>query len=141
MVGHDIINLVRKRGVFVMEQIRPISVGVEFCKRMIDGGYYYIDKTLLIRDILLQKDTVTLFILPRPFSKTLAQSMLKVFFEKEILPNGTVMDNSRYFKGKKIMKMGDGFTSHLVKYLVIFLSLKSAKQQILKWHMIVSLMK
>ncbi len=124
-----------------MEQIRPISVGVEFCKRMIDGGYYYIDKTLLIRDILLQKDTVTLFILPRPFSKTLAQSMLKVFFEKEILPNGTVMDNSRYFKGKKIMKMGDGFTSHLVKYLVIFLSLKSAKQQILKWHMIVSLMK
>jgi len=141
LVGHDIINLVRKRGVFVMEQIRPISVGVEFCKRMIDGGYYYIDKTLLIRDILLQKDTVTLFILPRPFSKTLAQSMLKVFFEKEILPNGTVMDNSRYFKGKKIMKMGDGFTSHLVKYLVIFLSLKSAKQQILKWHMIVSLMK
>ena len=54
-----------------------------------------------MRDILNQKNEVTLFTRPRRFGKTLAQSMLCTFFEKEILPDGTVIDNSAYFKGKK----------------------------------------
>ena len=71
---------------------------------MISEGYYYIDKTLLIRDLLAQKSTVTLFTRPRRFGKTLAQSMLRTFFEKEIFPDGTIADNSVYFQGKKIME-------------------------------------
>ena len=95
---------------------------------MIEDGYYYIDKTLLIKDILEQKSIVTLFTRPRRFGKTLAQSMLKTFFEKEMLPDGTVADNSVYFQGKKIMAAGEEYTKHMGQYPVIFLSLKSAKQ-------------
>lgn len=112
-----------------MKQIKPIPIGVEFYKKMIDNGYYYIDKTLLIRDILAQKNEVTLFTRPRRFGKTLAQSMLCTFFEKEILPDGTIInDNARYFKGKKIMDAGEEYTRHMGQYPVISLSLKSAKQ-------------
>ncbi len=111
-----------------MQYIKPIPIGVEFYKQMISEEYYYIDKTLLIRDLLAQKNTVTLFTRPRRFGKTLAQSMLKTFFEKEILPDGTVADNSVYFQGKKIMEAGGEYTKHMGQYPVISLSLKSAKQ-------------
>ena len=65
-----------------MEKIKPIPIGVEFYKEMIDKGYYYVDKTLLIRDLLEQKNKVTLFTRPRRFGKTLAQTMLRTFFER-----------------------------------------------------------
>ncbi len=111
-----------------MQQIIPIPIGVEFYKQMIDEGYYYIDKTLLIRDLLAQKSTVTLFTRPRRFGKTLAQSMLRTFFEKEILPDGTTTDKSVYFQGKKIMEEGEEYLEHMGQYPVIFMSMKSAKQ-------------
>ena len=111
-----------------MKRKRPIPIGVEFYKQMIEDGYYYIDKTLLIKDILEQKSIVTLFTRPRRFGKTLAQSILKTFFEKEMLPDGTVADNSVYFQGKKIMAAGEEYIKHMGQYPVIFLSLKSAKQ-------------
>ncbi len=111
-----------------MEKIKPIPIGVEFYKEMIDKGYYYVDKTLLIRDLLEQKNKVTLFTRPRRFGKTLAQTMLRTFFEEEIMPDGTVADNSKYFQGKKIMGAGEEYTKHLGQYPVIFMSLKSAKQ-------------
>ena len=111
-----------------MQHITPIPIGVEFYKQMISEGYYYIDKTLLIRDLLAQKNTVTLFTRPRRFGKTLAQNMLRTFFEKEVLPDGTLADNSIYFQGKKIMAAGEEYTKHMGQYPVISLSLKSAKQ-------------
>ena len=111
-----------------MEYIRPVPIGVEFYKEITSGGYYYIDKTLLIRDLLANKNKVTLFTRPRRFGKTLAQSMLKAFFEKEIMPDGTEADNSVYFQGKKIMDAGEEYTKHMGQYPVVFLSLKSAKQ-------------
>ena len=107
---------------------KKIPIGIEFYKEMIDKGYYYVDKTLLIRDLLAQGNKVTLFIRPRRFGKTLAQTMLKTFFEKEVLRDGTVADNSVYFKGKKIMEAGEEYTSKIGQYPVIFMSLKSAKQ-------------
>jgi len=111
-----------------VEKIKPIPIGVEFYKEMIDKGYYYVDKTLLIRDLLEQKNKVTLFTRPRRFGKTLAQTMLRTFFEEEIMPDGTVADNSKYFQGKKIMGTGEEYTKYLGQYPVIFMSLKSAKQ-------------
>ncbi len=111
-----------------MEHITPIPIGIEFYKDMISDGYYYIDKTLLIRDLLAQKNKVTLFTRPRRFGKTLSQSMLKTYFEKELLADGTKADNSVYFRGKQIMSAGEEYLKHMGQYPVIFLSLKSAKQ-------------
>ena len=56
---------------------------------------YYVDKTLLIRDLIDDHAAVTLFTRPRRFGKTLAVDMLKVFFEK------TDEDNSVYFRDKR----------------------------------------
>ena len=111
-----------------MDKITPMPIGIEFYKEMITKGYYYVDKTLLIRDLLAYRNKVTLFTRPRRFGKTLAQSMVKTFFEKEVLPDGTVADNSVYFQGKKIMYAGEEYLKHMGQYPVIFLSLKSAKQ-------------
>ena len=97
-----------------MDIKKPIPIGIESYKEIIDGGYYYVDKTLLIRDLLAQKSKVTLFTRPRRFGKTLAQNMLRTFFEKEVTTDGTVMDNSRYFTGKNIM---DQQNSRILKQL------------------------
>ena len=111
-----------------MEIEKPIPIGIESYKKMLDNNYYYVDKTLLIRDLLEQQSEVTLFTRPRRFGKTLVQSMLRTFFEEEIAADGTTIDNSRYFADKKVMDAGERYTKHMGKYPVIFLSMKSAKQ-------------
>ncbi len=103
-------------------------MGIEFYKRMIDGGYYYVDKTLLIKDILDSGAAASLFTRPRRFGKTLALNMLKVFLEDERDEKGRHIDNSAYFKNKKIAACGEKYMQKLGKYPVIFLTLKSAKQ-------------
>ena len=83
---------------------KKIGIGYENYKEFVDQDMYYIDKTLLIRDILAQGGKVTLFTRPRRFGKTLALSMLRTFFEAETDPDGKPVDNRRYFEGKKIME-------------------------------------
>ncbi len=99
-----------------MDKITPMPIGIEFYKEMITKGYYYVDKTLLIWDLLAYRNKVTLFTRPRRFGKTLAQSMVKTFFEKEVLPDGTVADNSVYFQGKKIMYAREEYLKHMGQY-------------------------
>ena len=81
---------------------KPLAIGVEDYKRIIDKSYYYMDKTLLIRELLDQGGTVSLFTRPRRFGKTLALSMVKTFFESELDEQGNPIDNSSYFDGMKI---------------------------------------
>ena len=107
---------------------KAIPIGIEFYKEMIDKDYYYVDKTWMIKDILDNKGKVNLFTRPRRFGKTLTQTMLKAFFEQEIDTEGNVVDNRRYFEGKRIMEAGEEYLSHMGQYPVIFLTLKSAKQ-------------
>ncbi|MBQ5673855.1 MAG: AAA family ATPase [Lachnospiraceae bacterium] len=64
----------------------------------------YVDKTLLIKDILDKNGKVNLFTRPRRFGKTLILSMLRSFFEKDIDVKGNVRDNSSFFDGMKIMQ-------------------------------------
>ena len=71
---------------------------------------------------------MTLFTRPRRFGKTLALTMLRIFFEAEMDRKGERKDNSHYFDGTKIMAAGEEYTRHMGQYPVIFLSLKSAKQ-------------
>lgn len=108
--------------------MKKIGIGYENYKRIIDDGCYYIDKTMLISDIIERGGMVTLFTRPRRFGKTLALSMFATFFEKEYDYNGKLVDNSRYFDGMNIMKADDKILSMMGRYPVIKLSLKSAKQ-------------
>ena len=109
--------------------MKKIGIGYEEYKRFIDDDMYYIDKTMLISDIVEKGGEVTLFTRPRRFGKTLALSMLCTFFELEYDYNGNVIDKRRYFEGKKIMNADDKILSMMGKYPVIKLSLKSAKQK------------
>ncbi|MBR4344709.1 MAG: AAA family ATPase [Lachnospiraceae bacterium] len=112
--------------------MKKIGIGYEFYKRMIDDGCYYVDKTMLIKDVVEKGGTVTLFTRPRRFGKTLALSTLKTFFEKEYDYNGNIVDNRRYFEGMKIMEAGEDILSRLGKYPVLSLTLKSTKQPTFK---------
>ena len=108
--------------------MKTFGIGYENYKRIIDDGCYYVDKSLLIKDVVKKGGMVTLFTRPRRFGKTLALSMLRTFFELEYDSSGKEIDNSRYFKGMKIMDAGEDILSNMGKYPVISLSLKSAKQ-------------
>ncbi len=106
----------------------PVAIGIEDYKRILDKPYYYIDKTLMIKEMLDKGGAVSLFTRPRRFGKTLALSMIKTFFEQDTDIQGNITDNSRYFDGMKISRAGERYTVHMGKYPVISLSLKSAKQ-------------
>ena len=112
--------------------VKKIGIGYEGYKEFIDNDMYYIDKTMLIRDVVEKGGKVTLFTRPRRFGKTLALSMLRTFFELEYDRDGNIIDKKRYFEGKKIMDASDEILSMMGKYPVIKLSLKSAKQPVFK---------
>lgn len=99
---------------------KPLPIGVSDFKSA-TTNYYYVDKTLLIRDFLNAIPMVSLFTRPRRFGKTLNMDMLRVFFEK------TPEDTSIYFKDKYIWQCGDYYTKHQGQYPVIFLSFKDVK--------------
>ncbi|AOR25135.1 AAA family ATPase [Clostridium taeniosporum] len=103
-------------------ELKPLPIGIDNFEMLITRGYYYVDKTLLIKDLLDNKASVNLFTRPRRFGKTLNMSMLQYFFEKKD------KDNYCLFEGLNIMKAGEKYTSHMGQYPVINLSLKSAKQ-------------
>ena len=107
---------------------QPIAIGVENYKRIIDKNAYFVDKTMMIKELVDQAGSVNLFTRPRRFGKTLTLSMIRTFFEDERTYEGEKIDNSRYFEGKKIMDAGEKYTSELGTFPVIKLSLKSAKQ-------------
>ena len=100
----------------------PLPVGVENFEEIITKDYYYVDKTLLIRDLIDLRGKVNLFTRPRRFGKTLNMSMLRYFFEK------SQEDRSRLFAGTKIMEAGEKYLKEFGQYPVISLSLKSMKQ-------------
>ena len=107
---------------------KPLAIGIENYKEIMDKPYYYVDKTLMIKELLDNGGAVNLFTRPRRFGKTLTLSMLQTYFEKEIDSEGNVTDNSHYFDGMKIMQAGEQYTGQKGQYPVISLSLKSAKQ-------------
>lgn len=128
MIAVNVNKSEMQQEVIILTLQKKIPIGIEMYKKIIDSNYYYVDKTLLIRDLLEQTGEVTLFTRPRRFGKTLTLSMLQTFFEKEIDAEGNVVDNSGYFTGKKIMDAGEAYTKQQGQFPVIFLSLKSAKQ-------------
>lgn len=100
---------------------RPkLPVSIDSFERLRSQGFYYVDKTLLIRDLLLDSSDAPLFTRPRRFGKTTVLSMLRTFFEK------TDRDTAALFKGTKIENAGAEFMDHQGRYPVVFLSFKDA---------------
>lgn len=102
----------------------PLPIGVENFEDLRRNGYYFVDKTLFIKELLDMKGKVNLFTRPRRFGKTLNMSMLRYFFEVG------KADNSELFQGLKIMDAGEKYLTHMGQYPVISISLKSMKQPV-----------
>ena len=99
---------------------KAVPVGIEDFKELIQDGYYYIDKTLLIDEMLMNKSKVTLFTRPRRFGKTLNMSMIKYFFDvKDKEENKKLFENLKVSDSEYMNEQG--------KYPVIFISLKDLK--------------
>ena len=102
------------------EGSKALPIGISDYVRA-QAEYYYVDKTLLIKEFLDQKPLVSLFTRPRRFGKTLNMDMLRVFFEI------SDEDTSEYFVDKAIWKCGEEYRKHQGKYPVIFLTFKDVK--------------
>lgn len=102
-------------------ETRRIPIGISDYKKMIDEGYYYVDKTDFICQIIEEGALITLLPRPRRFGKTLNLSMLRYFFEKT---DGNVF--RPLFDGKRIREWKD-FDKHQGQYPVIMLTLKDCK--------------
>lgn len=114
-----------------MEQLR-LPVGIENFAEIRRHGYYYVDKTQLIEQVLNRRNKVSLFTRPRRFGKTLNMSMLQHFFE--------IGTDPKFFQGLSISKNNELCEKHMGKYPVVSISLKSihadsyakAKAQLIK---------
>lgn len=112
-----------KSGIYVKNkgpEKLPLPVGVSDY-RLASTEYYYVDKTMMIKDFLDERPMVSLFTRPRRFGKTLNMDMLRTFFEK------TDEDTSVYFKDKKIWACGKKYREYQGKYPVIFITFKDIK--------------
>ena len=96
---------------------RRVRIGVEFFDRIIENNYFYVDKTLFIKDFLENQGDVTLITRPRRFGKTLNMNMLQTFFD-------ITKDTKAMFEGLKITEYPDIIEKHQNKYPVIYISLK-----------------
>ena len=100
---------------------KQILIGEDSFVSIIEGNYFYIDKTLFIKELLENKGKVTLITRPRRFGKTMNMSMLRHFFDIR-------RDSAALFDGLKIMEHKDLIEKHLNKYPVFFLTLKSVDE-------------
>ena len=99
---------------------KAIPIGIENFEDIIKDNYYYVDKSMLIEDILVNRAAVTLFTRPRRFGKTLNMSMIKHFFDMR-----NKDENRKLFEGLKIF--GSEYMKEQGKYPVIFVSLKDLR--------------
>ena len=98
----------------------PLPIGISDYRKA-SCEYYYVDKTLLLRDFLDERPQVSLFTRPRRFGKTLNMDMIRTFFEK------TDEDTSVYFRDKKIWSCGEEYRRYQGKYPVIYVTFKDVK--------------
>ena len=99
---------------------KAVPVGIEDFERIINEDYYYVDKTMLIEELLINRAPVTLFTRPRRFGKTLNMSMIRYFFDvKNKEENRKLFENLKIYNSEYMSEQG--------KYPVIFISLKDLK--------------
>jgi hypothetical protein len=102
--------------------MKKLPIGLSDFKQVMEDDYYYVDKSLLIKEIVDQGAVALLLPRPRRFGKTLNLSMLRYFFEK------TESDTSALFRHLKIWQAGEEYTKRQGKYPVIYLTFKDVKE-------------
>ena len=108
-------------------------IGVDDFKEIVENNLYFVDKSLLIKEIIDDSSKVVLIARPRRFGKTLNMSLLRYYFEK------TEEDTSYLFKEYKIWQQGNAYTGEQGKYPVITLTFKNVKMS--DWSINLSLIK
>ena len=109
---------------------KKILTGADSFEKIIEGDYFYVDKTLFIKELLENRGEVTLITRPRRFGKTLNMHMLGSFFSIRT-PSATSLfgtGNNNLFDGLKIMEHKSIVEKHMHKYPVIFLTLKNIEE-------------
>ena len=101
--------------------MKKLPIGISDFKKLIDGNYYYVDKTLLIKELIESSGEVLLIPRPRRFGKTLNLSMLKYFFEKTETDNSVLFADTAIWQHEEYRKLQG-------KYPVIFLTFKDVKE-------------
>ena len=99
--------------------MKRVPVGVEDFKRVVDEDYYYVDKSMFIKEVM--QEVVVLYTRPRRFGKTLNMSMLNYFYNIKEKENAYLFNELAISKDEEVMQ-------HQNKYPVIFLSLKDMKR-------------
>ena len=107
---------IRKNEVIEVKKKKKLPIGIESFDEMICDGYYYVDKTSMIADLLNNGGKVNLFTRPRRFGKSLNMSMLERFF--------SLNTDKNIFKGLRISEENELCKEYLGKYPVISISLK-----------------
>ena len=92
-----------------MGEYKPLPIGVDDFKDIITKEYYYVDKTLFMKELLDKKGVVNLFMRPRRFGKTLSLSMVKYYFEMAYDFQGNAIDISYLFEKLKISQAGSAY--------------------------------
>ncbi|MBR3458304.1 MAG: AAA family ATPase [Selenomonadaceae bacterium] len=117
----------------MQERKRPMPVGIEDFRELIQNEYYFVDKTRFIKELLDSKGKITLITRPRRFGKTLALSMLQYFFTLE-----NAEENRKLFEGLDIERAGEKYMKEQGSRPVVFLTLKEVQAETLS-EMLVSL--
>ena len=113
---------------------KKLPVGISDFKDMVTGDYYYVDKTLFIKEIMDKGDKILLIPRPRRFGKTLNLSMLKYFYDccpgdrAEGTGSAQADSNKKLFDSLAISRAGKKYLDHMGKYPVIFLSFRDIKE-------------
>jgi len=105
-----------------MQKRKELNMGYSDFKNIIENDNYYVDKSLLIREVIKSEKAVLLLPRPRRFGKTLNLSMLRHFFEIN------KPENEKLFTGLKIWQTEPEITEKRGKFPVIYLSFKDAKK-------------
>jgi hypothetical protein len=121
------LGLFFRRWIKGLERVKPLPIGMDDFKKVMEKECYYVDKTLMIKELLDLSGEVNLFTRPRRFGKTLNLSMLKYFFE-DTGNSEKNEENKRLFDGLNIMGTGEEYTKHMCNCPVISITLKSAQQ-------------
>ena len=99
--------------------MKKIPIGTKSFSRLVEGNYYFVDKTLMIKEFLGRVTDVTLITRPRRFGKTINMSMMAEFFD-------ITKDSKEIFKGTKIMETP--YVAEINQYPTIFISFADAKR-------------